>query len=97
MDESLQDLPTLFVDKMIKYWMFKYVNVVSKLSNVVKLNKESYDMESILIAIKKGKTNYSSQEVVTYHKKVGKGILPLKPNLIILLNVTKGLIIQNQC
>ena len=30
MDESLQYLPKLFVDKMIKYWMFEYVKVVSQ-------------------------------------------------------------------
>ena len=35
MDESFQDLPKLFVDKMIKTWMFEYVKVVSQLSNVV--------------------------------------------------------------
>ena len=35
--------------------MFEYVKVVSQLSNVVKWNKESDDMESILIAREKGK------------------------------------------
>ena len=34
--------------------MFEYVKVVSQLSNVVKWNKESDEMESMLIAIEKG-------------------------------------------
>ena len=45
-DESLQDLPKLFVDKNIKYWLFEYVKVVSWLSNIIRWNKESYDTES---------------------------------------------------
>ena len=36
MDESLKYFPKLFFDKMIKYWMFEYVKVVSQLSNVAK-------------------------------------------------------------
>ena len=44
MDESLKDLPKLFGDKMIKYWMFEYVKVVSQLSNFLKWNKEGDDM-----------------------------------------------------
>ena len=55
MDESLQDFPMLFFDKMIKYWMFKYFKVVSQLSNVLKQNKESDDTESMLIAREKRK------------------------------------------
>ena len=50
MDESLQDLPKLFVYKMIKYWMFEYIKFMSQLSNYVKWNKSSDDMESMLIA-----------------------------------------------
>ena len=34
--------------------MFEYVKVVSQFSNVVRCNKESYDMKSILIAREKG-------------------------------------------
>ena len=49
-DESLQDFPELFVDRMIKTYIFEYVKVVSQLSNFVKWNKESDDMESIVIA-----------------------------------------------
>ena len=52
--QSLQDLPKLFIDKMIKEWMFENVKVVSQLSNVVKWNKESDEKESMLIAIEKG-------------------------------------------
>ena len=48
-DESLQDSPKLFVDKMIKYLMFEYVKVVSQFPNFVNWNKESDDMESMLI------------------------------------------------
>ena len=54
MDESLQDFPQLFVDKMIKYWVFEYVKVVSQFSNGVNWNKESDDLESMLIAREKG-------------------------------------------
>ena len=50
MDESLQDFFKLFFDKMIKYYMFEYVKVVSQLSNIVKRSKESDDIESILIS-----------------------------------------------
>ena len=35
--------------------MFEYIKVVSQLSNVVKCNKESDDMESMLIVREKGK------------------------------------------
>ena len=55
MDESLQDLPKLFVDKMIKTWIFEYIKVVSQLSNNVKWNKESDDMESMFIKIEESK------------------------------------------
>ena len=55
MDESLQDFPKLFVGKMIKDWMFDYVKVVSRFSNVAKWNKESDYMESMLIAREKRK------------------------------------------
>ena len=55
MDKSLQDLLKLFVYKMIKEWIFEYVKVLYQLSNVVKCNKESDDMESILISREKGK------------------------------------------
>ena len=55
MDKSLQDLPKLFFDKMIKEWIFEYVKVVSQLLNLLKWNKESADMESMLIAREKGK------------------------------------------
>ena len=50
MDESLQDLPKLFVYKMIKYWMFGCIKFMSQLSNVVKWSKASDDMESMLIS-----------------------------------------------
>ena len=45
MDESLKYLTKLFVDKMIKEWMFEYVKVLSQFSNVVKWNKKSNDIE----------------------------------------------------
>ena len=41
MDETLKYLPKLFVDKMIKEWMFEHVKVVSQFSTVVKWKKES--------------------------------------------------------
>ena len=47
MDESLKYLTKLFVGKIIKEWMFEYVKFVSHISNVVKWNKESDDMESM--------------------------------------------------
>ena len=50
MDETLKYLPKLFVDKMIKECMFEHVKVVSQLSRLVKWNKESDEMESMLIA-----------------------------------------------
>ena len=53
MYKSLQDLPKLFVDKMLKDWMFEYVKFVSQSSNVVKRNRESDDMESMLTAREK--------------------------------------------
>ena len=55
MDKSQQDLPNSFVDKMTKEWMFQYFKFVSQLSNVVKWNKESDGMESMLISREKGK------------------------------------------
>ena len=51
----MQDLPKLFVDKMIKTWIFEYVKVVSQFSNSVKRNKLSDDMESMLIAREESK------------------------------------------
>ena len=54
MDKSLKYLPKLFFDKMIKEWMFEYVKVMYQFSNVVKWNKESDEMESMLIAREKG-------------------------------------------
>ena len=53
MYKSLQDLPKLCIDKMIREWIFEYVKVISQLSNVVKWNKEINDTESILISIEK--------------------------------------------
>ena len=47
MNESLKYLTKLFVGKIIKEWMFEYVKFVSHISNVVKWNKESDDMESM--------------------------------------------------
>ena len=44
MDKSLQDLPKLFFDKMIKEWIFEYVKVVSQLLNLLKWNNDSDDM-----------------------------------------------------
>ena len=41
MDETLKDLSKLFVDKMIKEWMFEHVKGVSKLSNVVKCKRKN--------------------------------------------------------
>ena len=35
--------------------MFEHVKFVSQLSNLVKWNKESYEMESMLISREKGK------------------------------------------
>ena len=49
MDKTLKILPKLFVDKMIKECMFKYIKVVPQLSNVVKWNKDIDNMESMLI------------------------------------------------
>ena len=43
--EPLKDLPKLFVDKMIKEWMFEHVKLVSQLSNFVKWNKDSDETE----------------------------------------------------
>ena len=40
---------------MIKYWMFEYFKGVYQLSNVAKWNKESDDMELMLIHRQKGK------------------------------------------
>ena len=54
MDKSLQDLPKLFVDKMVKEWIFECVKVVYQFSNTVKCNKESDYMESMSIAREKG-------------------------------------------
>ena len=53
MDESLQDLPKLFVDKNIKYWLFEYVKVAYPFPNAVKWNKKSDNMESMLIVREK--------------------------------------------
>ena len=46
----MQYLPKLFVDEMIKYWTFEHVKVVSQLSNILKLNKDIDDIESMLIS-----------------------------------------------
>ena len=51
MDETFKYLYKLFVDKMIKEWMFEHVKVLSQLSIFVKRNKESNEMESMFIAI----------------------------------------------
>ena len=58
MKESLQYFPKLFVNKMIKYWMFEYVKVLSPLSNFVRWNKESDDMQ-INVNCKREKKNYN--------------------------------------
>ena len=55
MDESLKDLPKLFVDKMIKVWIFEYVKVVPQLPKLEKWNKQSEEMESMSISIYTGK------------------------------------------
>ena len=39
---------------MIKEWTFEHVKVMSQLSNVVKWNKDSDEIESMLIAKEKG-------------------------------------------
>ena len=36
MDETLKHLPILFVDKMIKEWMFEHVKGVAQLSMLAK-------------------------------------------------------------
>ena len=41
MDETFKYLPRLFVDKIIKEWMFEHIKVVDHLSRVVKWNKDS--------------------------------------------------------
>ena len=60
MDESLQYMPKLFVNKMIIDWMFKYVKVVSQLSNLVNWSKNSGDMESMVFAREK------INDIITY-------------------------------
>ena len=49
MDETLKYLTKLFVDRMIKEWIFEHFKVVANLSIVVKWNKYSDEMESMLI------------------------------------------------
>ena len=49
MDKTLKILPKLFVDKMIKEFIFDNVKVVAHLSGVVNWNKVSGEMESIFI------------------------------------------------
>ena len=53
-DKSLKMLPGLFIDNMMKEWMFEHVKFVSQLSNILKCNKESDEMGSMVIAIEKG-------------------------------------------
>ena len=51
MDETLEYLPKLFVDKKIKEWMFEHVKVVAQLSRVVKCDNDRDEMESMFIEI----------------------------------------------